>query len=291
MAELRASIVNVARSDATVVIRGATGTGKELVARSLHEGSRRREGRFVPVNCGAITDTLSEDELFGHEKWAFTGADRQRFGYFEQAHNGTLFLDEIESMPLNVQTKLLRVLEQREVVRVGSSEATPVDFRLVAATQTDLLQACERNEFRRDLYYRLDVAELRIPALAERREDIPLLLESFLQELSARHERPVPEISSEYLSALLAHEWPGNVRELRNVAERRVLGLTRGTRTITENTGPIPLRQQLVAFERSVIMRALRNNRGGKKETSHALSIPTRTLHDRIQKYHLNETP
>jgi DNA-binding NtrC family response regulator len=292
MAELRKTIANVADTDATVVIRGETGSGKELVARSLHELSRRSVHRFVPVNCAAMPESLFESELFGHEAGAFTGAAKRRLGKFEYAHRGILFLDEIESMPLGLQVKLLRVLQERVIERLGSNEPVPVDFRLVVATQVDLEALVQQGAFRPDLYYRLDVARVHIPALRERREDIPLLFEAFLQELAARHGRHVPVISREDLHDLMAHAWPGNVRELRNIAERQVLGLRRQAGTMAElvaaSKQPVPaLFEQLTAFERCVIEQELIKHKGNMQATGQALGLPVRTLNDRMRKHGL----
>lgn len=293
MVELREIILNVADTDANVLIKGETGTGKELVARSLHELSRRSHHRFVPLNCGATPEGIFESELFGHEVGAFTGATKRRIGKIEHAKNGTLFLDEIESMPLNLQVKLLRVLQEREIERLGSNESIAVDFRVVTATQGNLDESGAKNEFRQDLYYRLNVAEIYIPPLRERREDIPLLFEAFTHELAASHDREVPEISREGLQALMAYSWPGNVRELRNIAERYVLGLGGSAHIISRlmcspEALPPPLPQQLDAFEKCVLEQELAKNSGNVQAAGKALGIPVRTLNDKMRKHGLN---
>jgi sigma-54 dependent transcriptional regulator len=220
--ELLAQIQQVARSDAAALIVGETGTGKELVARAIHLESGRR-GEFVAVNCGALSTTLAEAELFGHQAGAFTGANETRAGWFETANGGTLFLDEVGDLPLPLQVKLLRVLQEREVVRVGSRRAVPLDVRLVAATNVDLAAATAAGRFRLDLYYRLNVFTLRVPTLAERPADIPPLAAHFLRTYSERLAVPQPLLAPETEAALLAYPWPGNIRELENVMHTAIL--------------------------------------------------------------------
>ena len=225
MERVRQLVRTLAAAPADVVIYGETGTGKDLVARCLHDHSERRRGNFVPVNCGGLPETLVDSEIFGHEVGAFTGATRRRIGKFEHANGGTLFLDEIESMPMAVQVKLLRALQDRSIERIGSNEAVAVDCRVIAASKEDLQLLSEQKRFRADLYYRLGVAFIELPPLRERREDIPLLFEHFTLQAARRYDRPAPIADDRTLSALMAHAWPGNVRELRNVADRFVLGL------------------------------------------------------------------
>ena len=293
MVELRRTIAQIADTDANVLIRGDTGTGKELVARSLHELSSRSGHHFVPLNCGAMPEGLFESELFGHEPGAFTGATKRRLGKLEHAHKGTLFLDEIESMPTNLQVKLLRVIQEREIERLGSNESVPTEFRLVAASQSDLTKAIERKEFRQDLYFRLNVAELNIPPLRDRREDIPLLFGAFLNELAARYERDVPALASGDIQELMAHDWPGNVRELRNIAERYILGLKGKKGGLSElisgpELTPPALRDQLDIFEKCILEQELARNDGNVQATSKALGIPMRTLNDRMRRHDLS---
>jgi transcriptional regulator with PAS, ATPase and Fis domain len=221
--EVLERIVQIAPVDSTVLVTGESGTGKELVARGIHALSPRRHKAFLAVNVAALSETLLESELFGHEKGAFTGAMDARKGFFELAHRGTLFLDEIGEMPIQTQTKLLRVLEQREFMRVGGQASIRVDVRIVAATNRDLRAAVQRGEFRRDLFYRLNILDLRLPPLRERREDIPLLVAHFVREVSARVDRPFHGIRPEAMAVLSAHDWPGNVRELRNLVEGMVV--------------------------------------------------------------------
>jgi transcriptional regulator with GAF, ATPase, and Fis domain len=210
----------VARSDAPVLVTGESGTGKELVAKAVHEYSPRRGHELVAINCGAIPENLLESELFGHEKGSFTGAIARRAGRFEQCHNGTLFLDEIGDMPLSVQVKLLRVLQDGTFSRVGSNETEKADVRIIAATNKDLASEVAAGRFREDLYYRLNVVEIRIPPLRERPEDIPLLAEFFLQRITRKNGMARIRLSAEAIQALQAHRWPGNVRELENTIAR-----------------------------------------------------------------------
>jgi two-component system C4-dicarboxylate transport response regulator DctD len=293
MEGLREAIANLADTSANVLIRGETGTGKELIARCLHDFSRRRKHPFVAVNCGAMPDGILESELFGHEAGAFTGATNRRVGKFEHAHDGTLFLDEVESIPMSTQVKLLRVLEERAVERLGSNEVIPVDFRVVAATQGDLASSCEEAKFRQDLYFRLNVAAIEIPPLRDRREDIPLILEFFLQQFSALHEREHPPLSQEELQTLMAHSWPGNVRELRNVAERYVLGLSNDKLNIEALIHPsggqsLSLAEQVESLEKCLIEQSLSDNKGNVQATVESLATPRRTLNQKMRKYGLD---
>jgi len=220
---LRDTITHVADTQADILLFGETGTGKELVARSLHEQSSRRELNFVALNCGAVPENLIESELYGHEKGAFTGAETKRIGKFEHAQGGTLFLDEIESMPMQAQIRLLRVLQERVIERVGSNTLIPLDIRVIAATKIDLKQAAQAGTFRQDLYYRLNIVTLDIPPLRQRKEDIPALFHHFLLVAAARYGKAATALSQPEMQCLISHDWPGNVRELRNAAERYVL--------------------------------------------------------------------
>ena len=223
--ELQGMLKSLAVIDVDVLLLGKTGAGKELAARCLHDLGHRSEGRFVEVNCGAIPENLVESELFGHEKGAFTSASNRRIGKIELADEGTLFLDEIESMTMDVQVRLLRALQERKIERVGGSGSISVNFRVIAASKIDLRTAVENGTFREDLFYRLNVARIQIPALKERKEDLMLLLHYFISQMAKRFDLPEPIVSHELRERLEAYHWPGNVRELRNVAQQFVLGL------------------------------------------------------------------
>ena len=290
MQQVRRTVMTLAQTSADVLIYGETGTGKELVARCLHDHSERRRQHFVPVNCGGLPESLAESELFGHEAGAFTGANRTRVGKFEYAHGGTLFLDELESMPTAVQIKLLRALQERTVERIGSNKSIPFDCRLVAASKDDLKLLSDQHKFRADLYYRIGVAFIELPPLRERREDIPLLFEHFVLLAASRYERAAPVLNNSQLADLMAYAWPGNVRELRNVADRFVLGLLGNSLTMARGAGePAPglphgLPLQVEKFERAMIVEELRRNRGDQSATAAALGIARQTLYDKVRK-------
>ena len=283
MRELRRVILDVASQPADVLIYGETGTGKELVARCLHQFSKRSKHHYVPVNCGAIPETIFESELFGHEQGAFTGAAKRQVGKIEHAERGTLFLDEIESLPLAMQVKLLRVLQERSIQRLGSNSPVPLDVRVIAASKEDLKDFSDQGKFRPDLYYRLNLIVLQIPPLRERREDIPLLFEHFMLDAAARYKRPCPQLPPAQMQQLMAQEWPGNVRELRNAADRFVLGLSAST----ENAPPATLADQVGSFERMLIEQALRASGGSVVAACNALGLPKQTLYHKMQKYGL----
>ncbi|MBP1886438.1 sigma-54-dependent transcriptional regulator [Sinorhizobium mexicanum] len=286
---VRYLIGELGNSAADILIQGETGTGKELVARCLHDASPRRNGNFVAINCGGVPENLFDSEIFGHEPGAFTGAAKRRIGKIEYANGGTLFLDEIESMPMAMQVKLLRVLQERTLERLGSNSPITVDCRVIAATKVDLTALAEKGEFRADLYYRLNVATLPLPPLRERREDIGLLFEQFTLEAASRHERGELAPDVERTQRLLAYNWPGNVRELRNVAERCVLGIAAGFPPFGGATDPSPrpLARTVEDFERALIADALGRNGNSLAQASEYLLMPKATLHDKIRKYGL----
>ena len=291
---LRNTIKQLSDTDADILLMGETGTGKELFARSLHEQSKRRDNNFVAINCGAIPETLIESELFGHEKGAFTGAEVQRSGKFEYAKGGTIFLDEIESMPLVTQVRLLRVLQERCLERLGSNESIKLDIRIITATKIDLREAADKGEFREDLYYRLNVVRLDIPPLRERRQDIPLLFQHFLLNSSARYGKETPAITQNSNQRLMAFNWPGNIRELRNIAERYVLlgddCISKLDEKAQQNPCiPITLHEHVDAFERALIKEALADSDGIIKDTMALLGLPRKTLYDKMQKYGLDK--
>ncbi|QDZ27140.1 sigma-54 dependent transcriptional regulator [Noviherbaspirillum sp. UKPF54] len=291
MVRVRQLVSELANSAADILIEGETGTGKEMAARCLHESGPRRSGNFVAINCGGLPETLFDSEIFGHEAGAYTGAGKRRIGKIEHASGGTLFLDEIESMPLAMQTKLLRVLQERSLERLGSNTPIPVNCRVVAATKSDLKALSDQGRFRADLYYRLNVATLPLPPLRERREDIPLLFEHFLLQGAARHERLVPEADAARMGRLMAYDWPGNVRELRNVADRCVLGIEKGFPPFADEApaGPRSLPDTVADFERALVADALARNGGSLARAAEALGVAKTTLHDKIRKYRLGE--
>ncbi len=285
-----------AATDATVLITGESGTGKEVLAHRIHNRSNRSSGPFVAVNCASIPETLAESEFFGHEKGAFTGADTQRAGRFEQADGGTLFLDEIGELPESMQAKLLRVLEDHTVERVGGHRPITVDFRLLAATNRTLEDEVEAGNFRRDLLYRLDVIRLEISPLSERPSDVELLGESLIKSVADRLGVPERKLSPEALDVLFTHSWPGNVRELRNVIERGLI-LAQGefigpehlpsfspvTETAPDLTSPLSLADR----ERQAILEALERAKGHREEAAHLLGISVRTLYNRLKEYNI----
>ncbi|AZO88667.1 DNA-binding response regulator [Stutzerimonas stutzeri] len=283
---LRRQVLDLAALPVNVLIRGETGSGKELVARCLHDFGSRADKPFVALNCAAIPEQLFEAELFGHESGAFTGASGKRIGKLEYADGGTLFLDEIESMPLAQQVKLLRVLQEQKLERLGSNQSIRVDLRIIAATKPDLLDEARAGRFREDLAYRLNVAELRLPPLRERREDIPLLFESFAQNAAERLGRKFPPLSGAQLSHLLSHDWPGNVRELANVAERQVLGLGESVPAGIEPGQSLAAQQE--AFEAQCLRAALTRHKGDVKAVLEELQLPRRTFNEKMQRHGLS---
>jgi two-component system response regulator AauR len=287
MQALRELIANVADTSANVLIEGETGTGKELVARCLHDFSRRQPQAFVALNCGGLPESLFESEIFGHEANAFTGAGKRRIGKIEHADHGTLFLDEVESMPLPLQIKLLRVLQERTLERLGSNQSIAVDCRVIAATKSDLESLGRAGQFRSDLYYRLNVVTLELPALRERREDIVELFEHFLRLAALRFDRELPSLDAATLSRLMSHDWPGNVRELRNVAERYALGLPAFKKSDGAAVPGLNFAEAVEAFERNLLNDALQRSKGNLSQASQELGLAKTTLFDKVKKYGL----
>ncbi|MCF8033221.1 MAG: sigma 54-interacting transcriptional regulator [Desulfarculaceae bacterium] len=298
MRQLFRVLPEAARSGATVLIRGESGTGKELVARALHDLSPRHEGPFVAVNCAAIPEALMESELFGHVRGAFTGADRERQGRLAAAQGGTLFLDEIGDLPLALQVKLLRALDSGEYSPLGSNQARQAEVRVVAATHRDLEAEMSRGAFRQDLYYRLNVVELKLPPLRDRREDIPLLVGHFLERLAAERGEPVRRVNQAALARLMEYPWPGNVRELQNALEHALV-LARGraleVRHLPANlqNAPVGAADQSAAQlnleqrERAAMEQALALNQGHRGRTAASLGISPTTLWRKMKKYGL----
>jgi two-component system, NtrC family, response regulator len=293
MQEIFAAVRRVARTDVTVLVQGESGTGKELLARAIHSSSSRRDRPFVPINCGAIPDTLLESELFGHEKGAYTGAHVQRRGKLELAQGGTLFLDEIGEMSVQLQVKLLRFLQERAIERVGGREVLRVDARVVAATNKDLKAEMQAGRFREDLYYRLSVVNLTLPPLRERGEDVALIAGAFLQQSGEEHRRRL-RFGPSALEALIRYPWPGNVRELRNAVERAVLmARTRFIEAadlgveVTDHVEPTPLKDARDQAERRAVIEALVTTRGNVTQAAKLLAVSRPTVHGLIDKYRL----
>ncbi|MCB1472566.1 MAG: sigma-54-dependent Fis family transcriptional regulator [Rhodobiaceae bacterium] len=294
--QLRKQVAMIAATDADVLIVGETGAGKEVIARALHDTSPRADRPFVAINCAALPAEIIESELFGHVAGAFTGARDTRIGKLEHADGGTVFLDEIESMPLDLQAKLLRVIETRSLERLGANETISLNIRFLAASKADLARLSAGGGFREDLYYRLNVVTIAVPALAQRRDDIPVLLLHLMRKARARYRRDMPELSAHVLAALSARDWPGNVRELRNIADRLVLGVM-DPAEISEaeassgGSGNGVLGDQVAAFERAVIVQALAANGGRLKPTYEALGVSRKTLYDKMQRLGIERQP
>jgi two-component system, NtrC family, C4-dicarboxylate transport response regulator DctD len=290
MVALRNRILKLSDVTPDVLIHGETGSGKELVARALHECSPLRDGPFIAINCGAIPESMFESELFGHEKGAFTGAQALRIGKVEHASGGTLFLDEVETMPVALQVKLLRVLQFRQLERLGSNKLINVPVRVVAATKLDLKAACDMGRFRSDLYFRFNVVNLAIPPLRERREDIPQLFEHHVLLAAARYKREAPIVTDQLMRDLVSFDWPGNVRELGNVADRFVLGLLGGrfNSDAANESADRSLKDIVGDFERGLIIETLRRHHGDVLAVSGSLGIPKKTLYDKMRRYALS---
>ena len=284
---IRKQIRSVAPTDADVLIIGDTGTGKEVAARALHALSSRRENHFVAINCGAIPVDMIERELFGHEVGAFPGAVRSRYGKFQHANGGTVFLDEIESMPIELQVKLLHVIQDRTITPLGSNDPINLDVRFIATSKSDLEAASAEGRFRSDLLYRLNVVTIRMPSLEQRKEDIPSLFVQLVNEAAARYRKEISEVPSSILSEIASRSWPGNVRELRNEADRYALGLIhQNTDEQSANTSKV-LNDRVAEFEANLIAAELTANKGNLKATYEALGLSRKTLYEKMQKYNL----
>jgi two-component system response regulator HydG len=301
MVRLFEMVAQVAPSEATVLITGESGTGKEMIAGAIHFNSFRKNGPFVRINCAAITETLLESELFGHEKGAITGADRRKEGKFRQAEGGSLFLDEVSEMSLAMQVKLLRVIQEREVTRVGGEDVIKVDVRIIAATNRDLMESIREGRFREDLFYRLNVVALNMPPLRERKEDIPLLAQHFLAVFSEKNHKKIRGFTPQAIDRLIRYSWPGNVRELMNAVERAVVMsrneylderdlslINRQSAVVSGTNGEaahlfnnLPLDE----VEKSTILNMLEQVRGNKSEAARRLGITRRTLHQKLKRY------
>jgi two-component system response regulator HydG len=298
MVKLLDSVAQVAATEATILITGESGTGKEMIANAVHYNSQRRDAPFIKINCAALTETLLESELFGHEKGSFTGADRRREGKFRQADGGSLFLDEISEMSPAMQVKLLRVLQERELTRVGGAEVIKINVRVIAASNKDLKKEIEKGRFREDLFYRLNVVALLVPALRDRKEDIPLLAQHFLQLFAEKNSKKIKGFTPQAMEKLLKYAWPGNVRELMNAVERAVV-LSRAeyldadelallmadNLTIEEGQSRAQENVPLEEVEKRTILEALNLTRGNKSEAARRLGITRKTLRAKLEKY------
>jgi len=289
-------IRKVADSPATVLILGESGTGKELIAKAIHYNSGRREKAFMAINCAAIPETLLESELFGYEPGAFTGATQRKKGLFEAANGGTIFLDEVGDLPMMTQSKILRVLQEREIMRVGGREPIKVDVRIVSATNKDLLHEMKHSHFREDLYYRLNVIEINLPPLKEREEDIPILADHFLDKYRKEMKRNIKGIDSEAMRALIGYEWKGEVRELENIIERAVIFCKdefitlkdlpqsiKPNNFVTDFSKPGSLEDSVRKFEKELILRALESNGYNKEKTAEILQVGLSTLYRKLK--------
>ncbi|SEO00621.1 two-component system, NtrC family, C4-dicarboxylate transport response regulator DctD [Paracoccus alcaliphilus] len=289
MIELRSRLRTVGPTNADVLLMGATGVGKEVTARALHDFSPRASRPFIAINCAALPLTLIESELFGHELGAFPGAMRARFGRFELAQGGTILLDEIGAMPLDVQAKLLRVIEERKVSRLGSNEEYQLDVRFIATSKTDLAERVAEGAFREDLFYRLNVVTLHVPPLSERREDVPLLFLKLVQEAAVRHQRDPRPVPEQVIAAVAARDWPGNVRELRNAADRYGLGLgLQFEDGAADAAPPQRLSARVAAYEKQVIADALAAHGGSLKPVYESLGLSRKSLYEKMQKHGLD---
>ena len=289
-------VASVAKTDSTVMIRGESGTGEELIARAIHSNSLRRYAPIISINCGAFTETLLESELFGHEKGAFTGADRLRIGKLERANKGTIFFDEIGNISMKMQMDLLRVLETKHFTRLGSEKPVEVDFRIISATNRDLELAVNEGHFREDLYFRLNVVTIDMPPLRDRKEDIPLLARYFFNKYTQSMTKAIVDISPEAMEMLINYEWPGNVRELRNVIERAIVVCDRNQITPSDLSFPFRIRSKqqngvsLEEVEKAHIERILNQTNWHVSKAAETLEIDRTTLYNKIKKYNLSKS-
>ncbi len=299
MVKLLEIVAQVAATEATVLITGKSGTGKEMIANAIHYNSLRKDAPFIKINCAALTESLLESELFGHEKGAFTGADKRREGKFRQADGGSIFLDEVSEMSAGMQVKLLRVLQEREITRVGGAEVIDVNVRVIAASNKDLKKEMEQKRFREDLFYRLNVVALHVPALSERREDIPLLAQHFLEMFAAKNKKNIKGFTPQAMEKLIKYAWPGNVRELMNAVERAVvlsrseyidadelaLLMADSSNVLGSDKFSLPENMPLDEVEKRSILEAINSCGGNKSEAARRLGITRKTLRKKLDKY------
>lgn len=304
MRDLITMVKTVSATEATVLITGESGTGKELIARAIHANSLRKDGPLVTVNCAALTETLLESELFGHEKGSFTGADKKRDGRFMQARQGTIFLDEVGEIPIHMQAKILRAIQEREIQRLGSDQIITVDVRIIAATNRDLLEDVHNGKFREDLYYRLNVVNLQVPSLAQRKEDIPLLAGHFFDRFAEKNRKSLKGFTPAAMDMLVRYSWPGNVRELENAIERSVImclgdyiserelppAISGSEEEVPDEASPLAKMAGLPLdeIEKAAIIQTLGDTEGNKSEAARILNITRTTLNNKIKKYKIN---
>lgn len=289
---IRQHILALAQANVDTIIYGDTGSGKDVVARALHQFSLRSDRRFIAINCGGISESLIESELFGHEAGSFTGANKRHIGKIEAANGGTLFLDEIETMPMSAQIKLLRVLQDRTIERVGSTTPIPVSLTVIAASKDDLAQLSEAGRFRKDLFYRLNVASLTLPPLKDRPEDVLPLFHHYARKAAEHFSRPLPDIPAETLTHLLQHSWPGNVRELKNAADRFVLGISEASlASLKQEEAPAgsSYEERMDQFERQILEQGLRAAQGQLHEAADLLDLSRKTLYRKMKKHQLDK--
>jgi two-component system, NtrC family, C4-dicarboxylate transport response regulator DctD len=293
--KIRDQILHLAQSSVDTIINGDTGTGKEVVANALHQFSLRKQHPFIAINCGGMTESIIESELFGHEIGSFTNANKQRIGKIEQANNGTLFLDEIESMPISVQIKLLRVLQERVVERVGGNTLIPVNFVVIAASKANLATLSDEGTFRKDLFYRLNIASIDIPKLSQRIEDVHPLFRHFVQKACQKFNTQPPNLHGEQLIALKMHDWPGNIRELKNVADRFALGIVGEGFNLhpseaKESREDFDFEQQMDGYEKALLLEVLVKVGGDLNALSQQLNLPRKTLYRKLKKHNIDKS-
>lgn len=301
MKDIISMVKRISKTNATVLIMGETGVGKEVIARLIHRTSLRKNKRFVVINCAAIPENLIESELFGHEKGAFTGASYRKIGKFEQAQGGTVFLDEIGELPLSMQVKFLRVLQERQFERIGSTDSIDLDVRVIVATNKDLLKELQNGNFREDLYYRVNVIKIKIPPLRERKEDIIALSYAFLKEFTSYYDKNIQAIDLEATQILLNYLWKGNVRELKNVIERSVILAKANEKILTIDHLPLEIKKglnfpelrekteiTLREYEKLLIIYTLYNAKGNKSKAADILGIRRQTLYNKMKEYNID---
>ncbi len=295
MEQVRSQVLALAKSNVDTIINGETGTGKEVIACALHQFSKRKSKPFVAINCGGMSESIIESELFGHEAGAFTSANKKRIGKIEQANGGTLFLDEIETMPMAIQIKLLRVIQERVIERVGGNDPIKVDITIVAASKADLASLSDEGKFRADLFYRLNIATINLPPLRDRKEDLQSLFRHFVLQACEKYNSRAPSLYQEHIQQLHKHIWTGNVRELKNVADRFVLGIVgdgfdlEAPMNIDQTSKTLGFEEQIDQHEKNLLIEALSESSGNINQVSELLNLPRKTLYRKMKKHQLNK--